>query len=435
MSLSLTGYIYLIRKDVKNEMFSEDLANNELKYIASLGSVAHTYGNLLATTQRWFLSLFQPNFFKTIHVSSMIAHKQILSTPHQFLKKSKPMIIFRPRIAFDEDTFLAKTLMVERMGGGPINSQCPGTIELHPFLFDEEKGMDLQFSEVRRVMNLDISIILNTYIQQLNYMELLKSEFVKDRPFDINTYLEAFLSKELMDTVSEISGVPIHDATGCIKDFMDYMNTHSYYPVTYKLAGATGKEEFYRYYPTKVLGTLTDLSEDQGESTGHVMTSYQINLSFRFEFWTPNVTYLFSNKIKEVPKPSVPTDATLIPVYADIFAEEDLHLAPGWQMYNHVSCQLDKPNDIMDFSPMLKESIRSVLDYHIKNGIPVLNFIDVKVRRQGYLIELGKDYDIDYKNLKIFFHNKDYGYYTYTIVIAIDVLYINNMVKELYNLE
>ena len=89
---------------------------HEVKYITMLGSAAHTYGNVLATVQKWVMNLFPEKTFKTIHVNSKITHRQMLSTPHEFLKKSKPMIIFRPRISYDEDRFLGKTLLTERLG-------------------------------------------------------------------------------------------------------------------------------------------------------------------------------------------------------------------------------------------------------------------------------------------------------------------------------
>ena len=104
---------------------SELYQNFDLKYIAAYGSAAHTYGNLLATAQKWVIDIFPKNLFKTIHVQSKLAHKQMLSTPHQFLKKSKPIIIFKPRIEYDEqDAFLNGTLMTRRFGG-PLTQSSP----------------------------------------------------------------------------------------------------------------------------------------------------------------------------------------------------------------------------------------------------------------------------------------------------------------------
>jgi S-adenosylmethionine hydrolase len=74
-------------------------------------SISHTYGNVLASIQKYILNKFEDKFFKTIHVQSRLAHRQLKSTPSEFLKKRKPAIAFRPRIDYnDNNAFLSNTL-------------------------------------------------------------------------------------------------------------------------------------------------------------------------------------------------------------------------------------------------------------------------------------------------------------------------------------
>ena len=415
---------------------SFELNDHRLNYMSAMASSAHTYGNLLATAQKWFLSIFPKDLFKTIHVSSRMAHTQILSTPSQFLKKTKPMIIFRPRLEYDEDVFLGKTMITERQGGGPINSLSPGTVDLNPFLYDSDRQIDVQFSQTRRVMYLDIVMVFNTLFQQMNYMDYLKAQLVENKPFDIETFLECLIPASFINKLSDFSGIPVHGGDGTVSDFLQYLNNHSYYPVTYKLAGSTGKEEFYRYYPTSILTEVKNMDKDDGESTNQVMTSYRITLSLRMEFWTPSITYLFSPRLKDMRDIEIPNDSALIPIYADVFNYDDLNLAPGWSIYSHASYQLDNPNDCVNFTPILTESIIHAIDHHIKNSIPLVNLIDIKVRKQGDLLEYGADYTIDYAKREVQFINQTgYSFYTYTIVIAIDTGYINELIKNLYHLD
>ena len=415
---------------------SFDLNEHQLRYMSAMASSAHTYGNLLATAQKWFLSIFPNDLFKTIHVSSRMAHTQILSTPTQFVKKTKPMIIFRPRMEYNEDTFLAKTMITERQGGGPVNSVSPGTVDLNPFLYDGNRYIDVQFSQVRRVMYLDIVMVFATLFQQMNYMDYIHAQLVENKPFDIETFLESLIPMSFINKLSELSGVPVHRQDGTVSEFLEYLNNHSFYPVTYKLAGSTGKEEFYRYYPTSILAEVKDIDKDDGESTNQVMTSYRITMSIRLEFWAPSITYLFSPKIKDMRSIEMPEDAALIPIYADVFNYDDMNLAPGWSVYSHASYKLDKPNDIVDFTPILTDSIICAMEYHKMNSIPYVNFIDIKVRKQGELLEYGYDYTIDYDKRTVnFIDQKGISFYTYTIVIAIDIGYINELVKNIYHLE
>lgn len=141
-------------------MNSEDLKYQQpVKYITAMGSSAHTYGNVLAIMQKWVLDVFPKKLFKTIHVSSRIAHKQILSSnaaeTQRFIKKSKPMIAFRPRIEYGEDNFLDGTLITSRMGG-PRTSGTPGVVDLQPFFIDPDNGINLQYNLARRTMYFDI---------------------------------------------------------------------------------------------------------------------------------------------------------------------------------------------------------------------------------------------------------------------------------------
>ena len=105
-------------------------------------------------------------------------------------------------------------------------------------------------------------------------------------------------------------------------------------------------------------------------------------------------------------------------------------------MYSHASYRLDSANDVVNLRPIMAESIAQAIDYHIKNGIPLVNFIDIKVRKQGELIEYGTDYTIDYEKKEVHFINqKGYSFYTYTIVIAIDIGYVNELIKNIFHLE
>lgn len=414
---------------------SELYQNFDLKYIAAYGSAAHTYGNLLATAQKWVIDIFPKNLFKTIHVQSKLAHKQMLSTPHQFLKKSKPIIIFKPRIEYDEqDAFLNGTLMTQRFGG-PLTQSSPGDIDLQPFFHDQIHGTDIMYSLARRVMYIDVQIIFNTLIQQMNWMDYLYQSVRFNAPFFLETYLESYLPKELMEVVGNLGGVPVHAQDGSVTDFLNYMNSNSCYPVTYKLAGSTGREEFYRYYPTNIVTTLSDLSKDDGETVDHITTNYHITFTVKMEFWSTGTNYVFSPKITSTNAIPAPTDSTLIPVLVDAFNYGDLVLPPGWQVYGHTTCILDKPGDVLDFSPLIQEQVKEVIQYHARNAIPYLNFIDIHIRKNGREIEQGRAYDIDMGNYKIHFHNKSYGFDNYTIIISIDVQYLNQITKEIFNLK
>lgn len=405
---------------------------HEVKYISMMGSAAHTYGNALAIGQKWILDLFPNNTFKTIHVNSKIGHRQILSTPHEFLKKSKPMIIFRPRIDYDGDRFMNHTFITEKLAD--VYNRGPHT-DLQPFFMDGKNQVAIKYTLNRYLMYIDVVIVVGSLIQQINYVQYLRNSCRMNIPFDINCFLESYLSKDLMSLVSELSGVPMMDEMGGTKDFLDYLNSNSAYPITYKLQGSTGSDEYYRYYPTKIITQLSDISTDDGERTGQVVSNYQISFTMKMEFWGTGFNYLFSDKIHKTPKPPIPKDGTLIPIYTDVILHEDLNLSPGWNIYNHATCRLDCAEDSVEIAGLVNASIREAIRYYRQNGLPLLDIIDIRVRRQGELIIPMKDYEVDWDNLSIRFHNKEFGFYTYNIIIIIDTLRINDLIKEVFKLK
>ena len=48
------------------------------------------------------------------------------------------------------------------------------------------------------------------------------------------------------------------------------------------------------------------------------MTQYTCNFTMKIEFYGTGFYYLFSDKIHKIPKPSIPNDSTLIPVFTDV---------------------------------------------------------------------------------------------------------------------
>lgn len=405
---------------------------HEVKYITMMGSAAHTYGNALACAQKWVMDLFPENTFKTVHVNSKIAHRQILSTPHEFLKKSKPMIIFRPRISYDEDRFMKGTLITERKGNIYNHS---GMTDLQPFFMDGKNQIAMKYTLNRYVMYLDVVMVFNTLIQQINYIHFIENAVPIGIPLDIDTFLESYISKDVMKCISDLSGVPLITEDGNTKEFLDYMNSNSAYPVTYKIQGSTGSDEYYRYYPAKIVTIISDINADEGERVGHVMNSYQCSFTMKLEFYGTGFYYLFSDKIHKMPKMEIPSDSTLIPIFTDVIMEEDLALAPGWNAYTHFTCRLDKEFDSVNFSGCLNGSIKEAIKYHINHGMPVMDIFDLKVRRQGKLLEYGKDYTIDLNTYDIKFNNHSFGFYTYTVIISINVLGINELIKTVFNLK
>ena len=407
-----------------------DVEPDKRDHIALMNSMSHTYGNALAFIQNWIINIFPKNLFKTIHVNSKIAHRQIRSTPHEYVKKLKPMIVFRPRIpSLQEERFLKNTVLTERM------YDTYGEGALFDFFYDNNKKFSIKYQLNRLVMYVDVSLYFATLMQQLNYYHYIENATRIEHPFKLETFFESYLSHDLISTISKVSGIPIADDMGNTKRFVDYMNQNSSYPITYKLQGASKTREFYRYYPVSIETVISDLEKDDGERVGNTYDQYQINFTVRMEFFTNGFYLVYANDMYDLKLPVVEDDGdNLIPVFTDIYMKEDLILPPGWALFNQASYRLEHEYDSVNLKQMFNASILDVLDYHNRNGLPLIDFLDIKIRKQGEIIHEGKDYILDWENLELHFQDQN-TYYTYHINVYVNIEYINNLLKTIYKLE
>lgn len=399
------------------------------QYIQLLGSPAHTYGNALAFIQNYILGLFPKDLFKTIHVNSKIAHRQLKYMNQEFIKKLKPMIVFRPRVGGpDEDRFLKGTLMTENMTN--LYYTYGGT-NLQAFIHDDFNKFDLKFQLNRFVMTVDVVCIFATFMQQLNYVHYLQNILRLNTPFFLQTHLESYVPQEILKVMSDLIHIPMYDENGYTRDFLTYLNQRSAYPITHKLSGSNGKKEYFRLYPVNIVTTFSDLTFDEGEKTGQVASQYQVNFSVKLEFYGTGFYFLIGEDMDKYRKPiEFPDDSTVIPLYTDVITEKDIEIKQGWSLYNQASCILEKKRDAICINEMLNESIRKCIEYSRLNGLPMLEFIDIIIRRQGEMLKEGIDYEIDYDTMVIQFYNND-NYRTYRIVLAVNMEYINNLLKDL----
>lgn len=422
-------------QDKKEQAFwaPPPLPQEDKRYVALMGSVSHTYGNALAFIQDWIINLFPENMFKTIHVNSKIAHRQIKSTTHEYLKKSKPMILFRPRIPGpDEDRFLKGTPLIERQTD--MYSQW-GATNLQPFFHDPEHDLTIKYQMNRMVFYVDVVLVFSTLMLREDYFHYFYNSVRINHPFNLDTCFESYLPQEMLKILSDCVDVPLYDSDMSTKPFLDYMNAHSSYPITFKLQGSTQTKEFYRYYPVIIDTEISNLDKDDGEQSGHTMTNYQMSFTVRMAFNATGFYYIFSDKLHHINLPKIdPEDSSMIPLYTDVLLPEDLDLPYGWSLYNRGTCRLEKEEDSVNFNQMLNMSIREAIAYHKKNGLPMVSFIDIKIRRQGKPIHEFQDYTIDWDKLEIHFKHGD-TFHTYNILICLNITYINTLMKDLYNLK
>jgi hypothetical protein len=268
---------------------------DNMNYAFASTSLAHTYGNITSFITEFIKNIFGKNYFKTVHMSSTIAYRQFnifQNSNKEFIKKSKPMLIVRPRIELnDNEVFLDGTYLTTRISDNFTDTDFSN---LQPFIQDDKKGIYMKYLLNRLKIYFDVSIIVETQMEQINKALFFKNRIRQEIPFYLQTALESLVPKELIQVLSDDASIPIYDTNNSIKTFMDYLNGNSYYPVTYKLKNSSGKDEFFRYYPVNIDTTISNLSIDDGSKRGFIFDSFAINFTVSAEFNAAGLYYYFT---------------------------------------------------------------------------------------------------------------------------------------------
>ena len=425
-------YIQMVQN---HRQYYDMIHGHPVHYIQAQCSTAHTYGNVIAFIQNWLLNLFPENTFKTIHVNSKIAHTQLRSVPGEFLKKAYPMFILRPRIDWnDTNRFLNGTLVTERQGD--LYSTY-GNTNLEPFIQDNHNKVAVKYQLRREVINIDVVMFFQTSIQQTNWAGYIQNATRSlNTPQFLPTHLDSYISPELLKVLSDLAHIPMMDENGSTADFLKYLNSVSMFPITYKLQGSSGTEEFFRHYPVNIDTKITDFNVDEGETVGQVKDRYQVTMTLRCEFWGTGFYYLFSDEIAHhtTIKVDFDDDSNFIPIFTDVLTKDDIDLPMGWHVFAQPICRLEHGDKKICIDEVLNNSIREAIKFHTARGIPINQFLKIRVRKQGKLM----DEDVEYRFLPdtreiVFIHASTY--YTYKIIIMLNVQYINELVKDIYHIK
>ena len=406
-------------------------------YTVSQTSLAHTYGNVTCQVVDYIKNMFPENYFKTIHTSSTIAYRQFnifQNSNKEFLKKSKPMLIIRPRVELnDSETFLYNTYLTTRITDNYMDHDFTN---LQPFIEDRERGNSMKFLLNRLKILFDVTIVNETQIEQLNIAHFFKNRVRQDRPFFIQTSLESYIPRELMRVMSKDVDIPLYDENNSVKKFLDYINGVSMYPITYKIKNSSGNDEFFRHYPVNIDTTIQGLSIDEGNKRGFVSDAFTTSFTISTEFNAAGLYYYFYSKpdlIEEFDTNLKSVDDNkIIPLFTinnlDVRRPED-----GWNVYCAPVYMISESPDITDLSTLMNKSVIACRDYHKEHGIPYSVFMRYEVFKDNVPLKEGTDYTIDLDTFELTTYKCNPNS-TYRCVIYINTFYINELINDLLNL-
>lgn len=393
--------------------------------------MAHTIGNVTAIVLQFIIDQFPNNTFATALPSTKIAHRQLRHTPKQIRTQPYPMCIVNPRISLSGiDNRLAAGSFATTLWSRTSN-RFQNRSEMEKLFFDKRKGIEWRGKLNRIVMYFDFVLSFQSMIEQIRWASYLINKIPTDGGFfDIDTSLELAIPDGFLQETSKYAGIPVKDSNNDISKFVDYLNMNSLLPVSYRFSSGRHKDAFYLYYMASLLCSIQDLNYATVSKANQVETDCPITFTLRCEFNTIGMFDL------SVPNPGPfrlinPKDSGVtIPIFSDIFNEDDFPLLYGWKIHSKPICKMDWGEREVYIGGSFGTTLNELIDYHLERNLNPELFINVKLRENRCLIDDG--YYVDWKRRMLVFTNINYAN-TYRLIITINQLYINDMLAEIYN--
>lgn len=392
--------------------------------------MAHTIGNVTAIMLQFMLDQFPSNTFATALPSTKIAHRQLRHTPKQIRTQPYPMCIVNPRISLSGlDNRLAAGSFATTLWSTTSN-RFQNRSEMEKLFFDKRKGIEWRGKINRVVMYFDFVLSFRSMTEQIRWASYLINKIPTDGGFfDIDTALELAIPDGFLEETAKYAGIPVKGPNGDVSRFVDYLNMNSMFPISYRFSSGRHTDAFYSYYMASLMCNIHDLNYSTVTKNNQVEADCPITFTVRCEFNTIGMFDL------SVPNPGpyrliTPKESSVvIPIFSDNFNEKDFPLLYGWKIHARPICKMDWGEQEININSCFGATLNELIDYHLENNLNPELFLSVKLRDNRCLIDDG--YYVDWKRRTLVFTNVNYTH-TYRLIVAVNQLYINDMLTAMY---
>jgi hypothetical protein len=401
---------------------------------------SHVIGNVTAVMLQFMLDRFPLDTFKTAQASTRLAHKQLAHTPNQIRTQPYPIMVVEPRISLSGiDNRMAAGSFATSLWSTTSNrfsdrSEMP--VLLNDTTLDRRKnsgtprGILWRGKINRPVCHFQFCLSFRSSVEQLNWASYLINKIPTDGyHFDVETLLEVAIPTEFLEETARYVGIPIKDENGSVSDFLNYLNTHSEFPISYRFSSGRHEDAFYMNYMTSMLCNIENFAYQNKRKNKYVETECPITFTIRCEFNTIGMWDLCVPNPKPVMARERIPGSICIPIFSDIVNDRDFPLKPGWKIHSKPMIQLDWGETEVDISSIISSSMSEMIDFHLKHGMDPGSFISIRMRLDRCVLEDG--YYVDWKRRVLVLDNIDHTR-TYRMIIAVNQLYINATLKQLY---
>jgi len=389
-------------------------------------SSVHGYSLSVEYMRDWFIEKFDPSYFKTVYING----KHVLDDYKRFsigqlLKIEKPAVAITPMINFEydrdrQDIYLGgKELLLGRFNHNKS------------FFKDWEKNVFLGLNLRELEVGFNYKIRVGTRAQQVDLYRHMELAFrIGSTQYEYIS-VDFHIPMELMLNIAISEGYEIlNDKIVDLVGFVNNINSHSEFPVVYKLRTINGCNEFFIRVPNVYvhIACLDKLQADDGEREGSLENNFHVEMNAVLRIMVPHYyVYKSAQKITKF----IPTlDSNTFGIYEfKIFDIPEIN-DRKWNKYVVTAYEFDKDDLLLenvqiDISSLFNNNIKKVIDNQISIGISPASFMDLVL----YNYSEDSDCTVDWINMKLIVPKAISG--RIHIVIYIDTIFYNEQLLTL----
>lgn len=408
-------------------------------YTVASPSSSVVYGNIAQHTKELIKSIFPNSFFNYEHISTELAYRNIrrqlgAQARRDLAKRKKPYLIIRPIISVPDEMYLYNTPLTSN--NDYMHTSLDKNV-LIPIINDTEEALRLMFKLNRDKIEFQISVTVSTFLQQIDIYKSLANVGLWNRPFTRRLPLEYMIPRPIVAALASRQGMDLSKEVYAADIFLDHINKHSNYPITYKMRNATSRDEYFMYSNQEVLFTFEDFTLNEGQYKNMAQDSFELTFRVTAEFNIPGLFVLLGDQslkestLNEMIICDMKTDGLTFPLFTieNLFNEAELD--NGFKKYKSSIMAMDPDkktgNDVTAFGVLLGDAFQDIVRKYCVNHIPIDTLAVLQLYKNGEILTEGEHYEIDWYNLILTTYKPDMEA-SYRLIMYVNTVKLNEIV-------
>ena len=407
--------------------------NKRLSRTILIPSASHSYALAVEYVQKWFLSKFQKDYFKTVYIEG----KHIFDESRRFpidktARRQNPAVAIVPTIDFNFD----RDKVDLSMGGFMVDHHSASQVS---FFKDYTNDIYIRKIDQLNLLNFSIKVYVDTRAKQLNLWHYMKLAFRVGASQGEYCDVDFSIPEEIMMQLAIDNNFEVDLENKKIKDiigFLNYLNKNSVIPFLYKLRCENGRDEFFIRAPMQYIHiNIPDyLSVDDGDRVGHVYEQFPIEMNLELRFPAPqSFVYMSKHEQKIIQGIKMEESEHIVGLHTLKIMDIPEVNEKGWNIYIQTDYLEDnKTNELsINMEELFDTTLKEVFKYTLNQFLSPKLFIDIKLYDPNQVLI---PYDIDWETLVIKTKDDSREYQRIVIAIYIDTKYLNETVATINNI-